>query len=135
MVQMSGVPRCLAMNWRLTPSMAAQTVVANNENALAFRGEGPGYTGRGVVAEESYPRILEPASADEPYAYCLPRGDGTYTRLIPADMLPPLRDIPAVQQSAAGMVVLQVPQGTPPAGQPGNNSPVVLKVWFSQVHL
>lgn len=128
--QTSGVPRCLATNWRLTPAMAAPTVVTNSGNALALRGGGPAYIGRGIAAEESYLRVPELPSVDGPYAYCLPRGDGTYTRLIPADMLPPLRDIPAVQQSAAGMVVLQALEGTPPAGQPGNNSPVALKVGY-----
>ncbi|TDZ27337.1 hypothetical protein C8035_v010522 [Colletotrichum spinosum] len=45
------------------------------------------------------------------YAYCLDRGNGNYTRLIPADSLPPLVGIPAVQNRAEGLFVLPTPRG------------------------
>lgn len=52
-------------------------------------------------------------AADGWYAYCFDRGNGRYTRLIPADVLPPLRDIPAVQQGCLGMIVLPQPRSGP----------------------
>ncbi|KAJ2901465.1 hypothetical protein MKZ38_001806 [Zalerion maritima] len=54
--------------------------------------------------------------------YCYDRGNGNYTRLIPADMLPPLRDIPAQVQGHGGMVVLPVPRASPPEGGRSSNT-------------
>jgi len=39
--------------------------------------------------------------------YFLDRGNGQFTRLIPADMLPPLNEVPAREASVVGKVVLQ----------------------------
>lgn len=39
--------------------------------------------------------------------YVLDRGNGQFTRLIPADTLPPLNEVPAREASAVGKVVLQ----------------------------
>ncbi|KAI1136135.1 hypothetical protein F5Y05DRAFT_420267 [Hypoxylon sp. FL0543] len=61
------------------------------------------------------------------YAYCYDRGNGQYTRLIPADMLPPLKDIPALQQSCSGMIVLPQPRTSPPNGRSSNTEPVALR--------
>lgn len=38
--------------------------------------------------------------------YYLDRGNGKLTRLIPADMLPPLHDVPAKEEARPGMIVL-----------------------------
>lgn len=38
--------------------------------------------------------------------YCLDRGNGQFTRLIPADMLPPLNEVPAREETRGGMIVL-----------------------------
>ncbi|WYZ41615.1 hypothetical protein EsH8_V_000510 [Colletotrichum jinshuiense] len=66
------------------------------------------------------------------YAYCFDRGNGNYTRLIPADLLPSLVGIPAVQHSAEGMLVLPSPRGLDPQNPPGNPvQPVAFKVWPS----
>lgn len=62
------------------------------------------------------------------YAYCLDRGDGWFTRLIPADMLPPLAEIPARLDGQGGMVLLPSLQSSPPQGVPEMNRPVILKV-------
>lgn len=62
------------------------------------------------------------------YAYCLDRGNGQYTRLIPADMLPALVEIPTRQTGASGMIVLPALQATPPQGVPETNRPVTIKV-------
>ncbi|KAK6951411.1 hypothetical protein Daesc_007946 [Daldinia eschscholtzii] len=64
---------------------------------------------------------------DGSYAYCYDRGNGQYTRLIPADMLPALKDIPPVQSSSAGMLVLPVPRGLPSNGRSSNTNPVLLR--------
>ncbi|RYP40052.1 hypothetical protein DL766_000076 [Monosporascus sp. MC13-8B] len=72
-----------------------------------------------VVAAGSGP-VFSDAQLDASYAYCFDRGNGQFTRLVPADMLPPLRDVPAVQQGCAGMLVLPLPRAAPPGGRSGN---------------
>lgn len=62
------------------------------------------------------------------YAYCFDRGNGQYTRLIPADMLPPLVDIPALQQGFLGMTVLPCPTGLAPNGRSSNLERVFVQV-------
>ncbi|KAF5651355.1 CHD1-transcriptional regulator [Fusarium sp. NRRL 52700] len=61
------------------------------------------------------------------YAYCVKRPDGLYTRLIPADMVPALIELPATQTSAQGMVLLPDLHMQPPQGVPGMNQPVTFK--------
>lgn len=46
-----------------------------------------------------------PAGSDG-FAYCLDRGNGQVTRLIPADALPPLNEVPAREAERRGLVVL-----------------------------
>ena len=65
---------------------------------------------------------------DNVYGYCFDRGNGQYTRLIPADMLPPLKDIPALQQGCDRMKVLPVPRGLAPNGRSSNSERVELQV-------
>lgn len=60
------------------------------------------------------------------YAYCFDRGDGNYTRLIPADMLPPLLQVPSLQKGFDGMLVLPLPARSPPHGPRSNVEPVTL---------
>jgi hypothetical protein len=66
--------------------------------------------------------------ADSVFAYCYARGDGTYTRLIPADMLPPLKEVPAVECNLTGMIVLPMPSAQPPVGPCSNTTPLELEV-------
>ncbi|KAI1380577.1 hypothetical protein F4677DRAFT_461945 [Hypoxylon crocopeplum] len=77
----------------------------------------------------SYPSAstLSDMQLDVSYGYCYDRGNGQYTRLIPADMLPPLKDIPALQQSCSGMMVLPLPRALPPNGRSSNTEPVALR--------
>ncbi|KAF2971376.1 hypothetical protein GQX73_g2290 [Xylaria multiplex] len=77
----------------------------------------------------SYPTLSPTTDAqlDGSFAYCYDRGNGQYTRLIPADMLPPLQNIPAVQQGHAGMVVVPQPRGLPPNGHSSNTEPVAMR--------
>ena len=73
-------------------------------------------------------RAFRAASYDSAQYYCLDRGNGLYTRLIPADMLPDLVDVPKTQYGHEGMVVLPDLKGVPAEGKSSNNSPVQLKV-------
>lgn len=50
------------------------------------------------------------------YAYCFDRGNGTYSRLVALDALPPLNNVPALQDNCLGMVVLPNPQAPAPPG-------------------
>lgn len=68
------------------------------------------------------------ALLDSCYAYCYDRGHGQYTRLIPADMIPNLCDVPALQQDCLGMIVLPAPRALPANGRSSNVEPVMLKV-------
>ncbi|RYP75241.1 hypothetical protein DL769_003852 [Monosporascus sp. CRB-8-3] len=72
--------------------------------------------------------VFSDVQLDASYAYCFDRGNGQFTPLVPADMLPPLRDVPAVQQGCAGMLVLPLPRAVPPGGRSGkanvNTEPV-----------
>jgi hypothetical protein len=51
------------------------------------------------------------------YGYALGRADGSITRLIPADQLPPLRGIPAREVCSVGLLVLPPPAGLAPTGR------------------
>ncbi|RSL66910.1 hypothetical protein CEP54_003451 [Fusarium duplospermum] len=61
------------------------------------------------------------------YAYCVQRPDGKYTRLVPADMLPALNEVPAKQASAQGMVLLPDLHMQPPQGVAKMNQPMTVK--------
>jgi hypothetical protein len=62
------------------------------------------------------------------YAYYLNRGDGQVTRLIPADVLPSLNEIPPRELEQRGMIVLPLPRGMRPSGAAGVNFAVTVKV-------
>jgi hypothetical protein len=47
------------------------------------------------------------------YAYALDRGNGQYTRLIPADCLPPSFNLARIQ-GPEGLIILSAPRGPPP---------------------
>ncbi|KAJ1326398.1 hypothetical protein MN608_07845 [Microdochium nivale] len=50
------------------------------------------------------------------YTYCYDRGNGIYTRLVALDMLPPLGEVPSVQNDCLGMIVLPQPSAPAPPG-------------------
>ncbi|RYP49252.1 hypothetical protein DL768_005026 [Monosporascus sp. mg162] len=76
--------------------------------------------GTAEVAAAGSGSVFSDAQLDASYAYCFDRGNGQFTRLVPADMLPPLRDVPAIQHGCAGMLVLPLPRAAPPGGRSGN---------------
>ena len=59
----------------------------------------------------------------EIYGYCFDRGNGQYTRLVPVDMLPPLKDIPARQSDSSGLIILPAPTKPGPEGRSINVGP------------
>lgn len=69
-----------------------------------------------------------PGSVKDGYAYYLNRGNGELTRLIPADMLPSLNEIPPREPERRGMVVLPPLRGVPPKGMADMNHTVSIKV-------
>ncbi|KAK7976180.1 MFS general substrate transporter [Apiospora arundinis] len=71
--------------------------------------------------------IFPDALLDACYAYGYDRGNGQYTRLIPADMIPSLCDVPALEQDCLGMILLPVPRALPANGRSSNVEPVMLK--------
>ncbi len=46
-------------------------------------------------------------STSNAYSYYIDRGNGQFTRLIPADMLPPMKGVPTREEEHDGMVILQ----------------------------
>ncbi|KAI0551543.1 hypothetical protein F4679DRAFT_582380 [Xylaria curta] len=82
-----------------------------------------------ISSATSYPNLnpISDAQLDGSFAYCYDRGNGQYTRLIPADMLPALHNIPALEQSCAGMLVVPQPRASPPNGHSSNTQPVSLR--------
>ncbi|KAI1177733.1 hypothetical protein F4777DRAFT_596379 [Nemania sp. FL0916] len=82
-----------------------------------------------AAAVAPYPNFgaVSEAQLDQSFAYCYDRGNGQYTRLIPADMLPPLQNVAATQQGCGGMVVLPQPRGLTPNGHSSNTEPVALR--------
>ncbi|KAL0777997.1 hypothetical protein CaCOL14_005650 [Colletotrichum acutatum] len=68
------------------------------------------------------------------HGYCLDRGDGNYTRLIPADSLPPLVGVPAIQNGAEGLLVLPQPRGVDPQNLTGSPvQPVAFRRRIDQI--
>ncbi|KAM3074687.1 hypothetical protein ACMFMG_008112 [Clarireedia jacksonii] len=57
--------------------------------------------------------FIMPEQLESAYAYAIERADGVYTRLIPADMLPHLSQIPQ-HQGPEGLIILPPPRATSP---------------------
>ncbi|KKO97744.1 hypothetical protein THAR02_10151 [Trichoderma harzianum] len=75
--------------------------------------------------------IAQPPAAagavSDGYAYYLSRGNGELTRLVPADMLPALNEIPPREPERRGMVVLPPLRGIPPKGMADMSQTVTVK--------
>lgn len=72
--------------------------------------------------------LVCPTGVSDGYAYYLHRGDGQVTRLIPADVLPSLNEIPPRELEQRGMIVLPLPRGIRPNGAADVNFAVTVKV-------
>ncbi|KAI8218524.1 Chromatin remodeling factor mit1 [Colletotrichum sp. SAR 10_86] len=126
-------PRSIdAPNWRMGMNMTTATAQVHGHYHTPSLTSGPEYMAMGAPTTEHQPATDQgqDVSVDTSgfYAYCLDRGNGNYTRLVPADTLPPLVGIPAVQHGAEGMLVLPSPRGLDhqnPSG--GTIQPVAFK--------
>ncbi|KAK8045150.1 hypothetical protein PG993_005174 [Apiospora rasikravindrae] len=131
--------RCLASNnWRaqaMADDMYNNFDLANPQNQqqqLHFGRPVPVHqqqppTGISSLYPPSDSMVFPDALLDSCYAYCYDRGNGHYTRLIPADMIPSLCDVPALQQDFSGMIVLPAPRALPANGRSSNVEPIMLK--------
>lgn len=72
--------------------------------------------------------VSSTGGVSEGYAYYLNRGDGQVTRLIPADVLPSLNEIPPRELEQRGMIVLPLPRGIRPSGAADVNFAVTVTV-------
>jgi hypothetical protein len=79
------------------------------------------------AATGAYP-VPVPGGVNDGFAYYLNRGNGELTRLIPADMLPSLNEIPPRESERRGMIVLPPLRGVPPNGMTDMNYAVTVKV-------
>ncbi|PKS07607.1 hypothetical protein jhhlp_006213 [Lomentospora prolificans] len=139
-----GGPRTMTPNWRA--AMDDNGVQSVPHTSQAF-GSGAGSQANGRIGNlhiperhhapassvyggnrmtEAHPNVLN-LGLDTAFAYCYERGNGKFTRLIPADMLPELQDIPRTENTSAGMIVLPQPLGYPTASAPSNAHPVAIK--------
>ncbi|KAJ0370419.1 hypothetical protein COL154_001554 [Colletotrichum chrysophilum] len=126
-------PRSIdAPNWRMGMNMTTATAQVHGHYHTPSLTSGPEYMAMGAPNAEHQPATDQGQDVGVDtsgfYAYCLDRGNGNYTRLVPADTLPPLVGIPAVQHVAEGMLVLPSPRGLDhqnPSG--GTIQPVAFK--------
>lgn len=58
--------------------------------------------------QPSIPRVQNAADNQDHCFYVIDRGNGEYTRLIPADMLPPLQHVPAREPRQESMIILPI---------------------------
>lgn len=73
-------------------------------------------------------RNTRPQYPHQFYAYAYDRGNGRYTRLIPADMLPPLVGVPAYESDISRLFVLELPQALDADERNTNVEPVQTQV-------
>ncbi|KAK1246751.1 hypothetical protein MKX08_000553 [Trichoderma sp. CBMAI-0020] len=87
---------------------------------------------RGAAAGSGF--VSSAGGVSDRYAYYLNRGDGQVTRLIPADVLPSLNEIPPRELEQRGMIVLPLPRGIRPSGTADVNYAVTIKAQASSYH-
>ncbi|KAI8303949.1 Chromatin remodeling factor mit1 [Colletotrichum sp. SAR11_59] len=129
----ASAPRSIdAPNWRMGMNMTTATAQVHGHYHTPSLTSGPEYMAMGAPTAEHQPATDQGqgvgVDTSSFYAYCLDRGNGNYTRLVPADTLPPLVGIPAVQHGAEGMLVLPSPRGLDHQNPPGGTiQPVAFK--------
>ncbi|KAK8069565.1 chromatin remodeling complex subunit [Apiospora phragmitis] len=136
-----------SINWR-AQAMADQGMYYNLDPTNPQNQQQQHHFGRPVPVYQqqqqlltSIPSLYSPSDSmafpeallDNCYAYCYDRGNGKYTRLIPADMIPTLCDVPALQQDCLGMIVLPAPRALPANGRSSNVEPVMLKAHIDTI--
>ena len=79
-------------------------------------------------AQQARQNTRGPQYPQEFYAYAYDRGNGRYTRLIPADMLPPLVGVPAYETDISRLFILELPQALDANERNTNVEPVRTQV-------
>ncbi|OHE91550.1 hypothetical protein CORC01_13147 [Colletotrichum orchidophilum] len=128
---LANAPRSVdAPNWRMGMGMGGGQG-HRHFNSLSSSASGTEYMVKGSPMQERQAAGMgRNTNIDTSgfYGYCLARGNGNYTRLIPADTLPPLMGIPAIQNDAEGFLVLPSPRGVDPQSLAGSSvQPVVFR--------
>ncbi|KAL7918808.1 hypothetical protein ACQKWADRAFT_230390 [Trichoderma austrokoningii] len=110
-------------NWR---------TIGQDGNAFT-RAHSRAQLGSGMAMEQGDARgsVTGSGLVSDGYAYYLNRGDGQVTRLIPADVLPSLNEIPPRELEQRGMIVLPLPRGIRPGGTADMNFAVTVKAQAS----
>lgn len=72
--------------------------------------------------------VVSDYEMDHIYGYCYDRGDGWYTRLVPVDMLPMLKNVPTSQRDCSGLVILPIPRMPEPCALVNNHQRVQIAV-------
>lgn len=84
---------------RMSSSSSQTSLGSSNAEISTFGAVSLSSSSHGSSSEER-------AENTKVYSYYLDRGDGQFTRLVPADMLPPLLGIAPREEEHAGMVIL-----------------------------
>lgn len=79
-------------------------------------------------AQQAHHNARGPQYPHQFYAYAYDRGNGCYTRLIPADMLPPLVGVPAYETDISRLFVVELPQALDANERNTNVKPVQAQV-------
>lgn len=72
-----------------------------------------------LIAGNSFVNMNIEADSPGGYGYYLDRGDGQFTKLIPADLLPPMSGIPPREEEHDGMIILPSLQNMQPRASNG----------------
>ncbi|KAK6193835.1 hypothetical protein LQW54_012055 [Pestalotiopsis sp. IQ-011] len=130
----------ISNNWRTQPlgepiyNSLEPVGSASSSLSPAARGP-PSFSVNGPLRLEqpgalmSYPNMaaFSDLQLESCYAYCFDRGNGQYTQLIPADMLPTLQNVPALQQGCQGMIILPTPRAFLPNNRSNNTDAVLMR--------
>ncbi|KOS20209.1 hypothetical protein ESCO_006169 [Escovopsis weberi] len=108
-------------SWQLSHGREVSFDRSTSASASSSSGGPCALPSLGVFARDAESRV------QEGFAYCLDRGNGQLTRLIPADVLPPLNEVPAREAQTRGMVVLPPLRADAPKGGFEMNCPVTVK--------
>ncbi|KAL7814647.1 hypothetical protein V8C44DRAFT_356978 [Trichoderma aethiopicum] len=110
-------------NWRIVCPDGNVLTRSLQTNAAAHDPSSMGQADRRGIITPAGPGVF-----NDGYAYYLNRGNGELTRLVPADMLPALNEIPAREPERRGMVVLPPLRGVPPKGMADMSQTITVKV-------
>ncbi|KAH0498247.1 hypothetical protein TgHK011_005512 [Trichoderma gracile] len=112
-------------NWRIV--CPDGNVLTRSPPSLQTSAAAPVPSSVGQVDRREITAPAGPGVFNDGYAYYLNRGNGELTRLVPADMLPLLNEIPPREPERRGMVVLPPLRGVPPKGMADMSQTITVK--------